>query len=244
MTFPQPREGVLRLGDPLINYFLVSDDDGVTLVDAGAPRCRRQLEPALRQIGRSLDDLRAVILTHGDADHKGYAEHLRRDHGVPVYVHAADEELTRTGKGKTREASFLPYLRHGATWKIIGVFATGGKPLHVKEVRTFEDGDVLDVPGRPRVIHAPGHSAGCVAFHFERHGVLLVGDVLFEYNVLTGRTGPQIGPSGFNESSEQALASLERIEGVEAPMMLFGHGEAWTKGSAAAVAAARQAGRS
>jgi glyoxylase-like metal-dependent hydrolase (beta-lactamase superfamily II) len=93
------------------------------------------------------------------------------------------------------------------------------------------------------VIHAPGHTPGCVALHFERHGALFVGDVLFNYDVLTGRRGPQIGPAAFNESSDQALDSLSRLDDVDAGLVLFGHGDPWTQGPAAAVAAARQAGR-
>jgi glyoxylase-like metal-dependent hydrolase (beta-lactamase superfamily II) len=73
----------------------------------------------------------------------------------------------------------FPYLRYPAAWRLLAAFARGGLPIHVGEVETFEDGDVLDVPGRPRVIHAPGHSPGCVALHFERQGALIVGDVLF-----------------------------------------------------------------
>jgi glyoxylase-like metal-dependent hydrolase (beta-lactamase superfamily II) len=242
--FAQPAPGVLRLGSSLINWYLVADDDGVTLVDAGAPAHHGQLEPGLHQLGRTYDDVRAVILTHGDPDHKGFAEKLREERNVPVYVHSADAELARTGKGNPREGSILPYLRYPAAWRTIAEFVRGGLPLHVGEVQAFEDGDVLDVPGRPRVIHAPGHKAGCVAFHFERYDALFVGDVLYAFNVLTGRRGPQIGPSAFNESSDQALASLERIEGVQAGVVLFGHGDPWTDGPAAAVAAARQAGKS
>ena len=52
---------------------------------------------------------------------------------------------------------------------------------------TFGAGDRLDVPGRPRVIHAPGHTEGCVALHFEGHQALLAGDVLCSRNPLTGR---------------------------------------------------------
>jgi glyoxylase-like metal-dependent hydrolase (beta-lactamase superfamily II) len=241
--FTEPVPGILCLGHPLIHWYLVADEEGVTVVDAGAPRYRPQLEPGLAQLGRSLADVPAVILTHGDADHKGFAEKLRAEQGLPVHVHAADEELTLTGK-KKREASFLPYLRYPATWKFIAALAQGGLPLHVKEVQTFEDGEVLDVPGRPRVVHAPGHSSGCVVFQFEAHNAMIAGDVLFNYNVLTGRHGPQIGPAAFNESSEQALASLDRLEGEEAGTILFGHGEPWTDGVAAAVAAARAAGPS
>lgn len=242
--FTEVADGVLRMGTPLINWYLVADDDGVILVDAGAPGYRGQLEPGLAQLGRTAEDVRAVVLTHGDADHKGFAEKLRSEQGIPVHVHRADAELTRSGKGRERERGFLPYLRYPATWKLLAGFVRGGRPLHVTEVEAFDDGDVLDVPGRPRVIHAPGHSPGCVALHLEPRGVLFVGDVLFNYNVLTGRRGPQIGPGGFNESSEQALESLGRLEEIEAGTILFGHGDPWTGGVQTAVTAARRAGRS
>jgi glyoxylase-like metal-dependent hydrolase (beta-lactamase superfamily II) len=243
-AFSEPAEGVLRLGTSLINWYVVADDEGVTLVDAGAPAHHAQLERGLHQLGRTSEDVRAVILTHGDPDHKGFAEKLREERGLSVYVHSADAELTRTGHGNPREASFLPYLRYPATWRLIAELVRGGMPLNVGEVQTFEDGDVLDVPGHPRVIHAPGHKAGCVAFHFERQDVLFVGDILYTLNVLTGRRGPQIGPAAFNESSDQALASLDRLEDVQAGVVLCGHGEPWTDGPAAAVAAARRAGKS
>jgi glyoxylase-like metal-dependent hydrolase (beta-lactamase superfamily II) len=52
----------------------------------------------------------------------------------------------------------------------------------------------------------------------------------------------QIGPKAFNASSQQALDSLSAVEGAEADVVLFGHGEPWTRGPAAAVAAARETG--
>jgi glyoxylase-like metal-dependent hydrolase (beta-lactamase superfamily II) len=156
-------------------------------------------------------------------------------------VHSAERALAVEGK-KDREGSIVPYLRHGAAWKLFGVMAAGGIPKNIEEVQTFEDGEVLDVPGRPRVIHGPGHTHGCVAFHFERHGALFVGDVLFGFGVLTGEEGCQVGHKAFNASSQQALDSLSALEGVDADVVLFGHGDPWTQGPAAAVAAARERG--
>jgi hypothetical protein len=50
-------------------------------------------------------------------------------------------------------------------------------------------------------------------------------------------------PSAFTNSTEQALASLDRVEAVDgARTLLFGHGEPWTEGAAAAVARARGVG--
>jgi glyoxylase-like metal-dependent hydrolase (beta-lactamase superfamily II) len=57
---------------------------------------------------------------------------------------------------------------------------------------------------------------------------------------VTGAEGPILPPREFNQSTEQARASLDRIEALEAQTVYFGHGEPWTRGAAAAVAQARE----
>lgn len=78
----------------------------------------------------------------------------------------------------------------------------------------------------------------------ENRRVLLTGDVLATRNALTGRVGPQIMPSGLNEDTEQAFASLDTLRGISADLLLPGHGEPWTGGVAEAVTRAKTAGRS
>jgi hypothetical protein len=50
--------------------------------------------------------------------------------------------------------------------------------------------------------------------------------------------------AAFNESSDRALDSLTRLEGIEAETILFGHGDPWSDGTQSAIEAARAAGRS
>ena len=139
----------------------------------------------------------------------------------------------------------LPYFRHGATWRLLamGVRAGGAKTVKIAEVTPFGEGE-LDVPGRPRVIHTPGHSPGHVVFHFAEAGTLIAGDALCTRNPLTGRPGPQIMPGAFSYSNAQAMDSLGRIEAIEVGALLVGHGDPWTAGVGAAVARAREAGLS
>jgi glyoxylase-like metal-dependent hydrolase (beta-lactamase superfamily II) len=108
-------------------------------------------------------------------------------------------------------------------------------------VTPFADGD-LDVPGRPRVIPTPGHSPGHVAFHLPDRGVLIAGDALVTYHALNGSRGPQLPPAAFSYDKTQMLASLDALERVDAGLTVFGHGEPWTDGPAAAVARAREIG--
>lgn len=242
---PRIAEGLHRLGSDLINFYLVEDATGLTVVDAGVPAFYDKLEACLDEWDRTWDEVRAIVLTHGHFDHVGFAERARVEHGVPVLVHAADETLAHTQAIGKRERSLLPYLRYPAAWRLFGVLGRAGLPSRVRiaEVTTFGAGERLDVPGCPHVIHAPGHTDGSVALHFEGHQALLVGDVLCSRNPLTGREGPQVPPAAFNVSSEQALASLSKLEPVQAAAVAFGHGDPWDGGVGAAVQRARATGR-
>jgi len=241
---PRIAEGLHRLGSDLINFYVVEDATGVTVVDAGIPGFYDELDACLRRFGHDWGDVKALVLTHAHPDHVGFAERVRGEHGVPVLVHAADEALARTQDTRP-SAALIPYLRHPAAWKTLAALARAGPPkrMAIAEVTTFTGGDQLDVPGRPHVVHAPGHSDGCVALHFAGHQALLVGDVLCSRNPLTGRKGVQVMPAAFASDAQQALESVGRLEGIEAAVIGFGHGDPWRGGVGAALAEARTTGR-
>jgi glyoxylase-like metal-dependent hydrolase (beta-lactamase superfamily II) len=238
--------GVHRLGSERVNFYFVVDDGRITVVDAGIPGYWDQLEPALAQIGRGLDDVAAVVLTHAHSDHTGVAGKLH-ERGVPVYLHPADHELLATGKEPwKREGSALSVLRHPRVFGFFLHMARNGalKPPHITDPAPIADGEQLDVPGRPQVIHTPGHTPGHCAVYFERHGALIVGDLLCTWHPVLGRLGPQVMPAAFNVSSAQSLESLSRLEPIAANVLLPGHGEPWTGSPADAVARARATGPS
>ena len=136
----------------------------------------------------------------------------------------------------------LPYFRHARAWRFVAHLKTSGKPPKIEDVRTFRDGEVLDVPGTPRAIHTGGHTTGHTVLWFEGKGALAVGDLICTVNPLTGRRGPQLLPRALNLSSAHMLDALSKIEKLDAKTILFGHGEEWTGGTAEAVRLARQAG--
>jgi glyoxylase-like metal-dependent hydrolase (beta-lactamase superfamily II) len=219
---------VHRIGPGMINSYLVEEAGAVTIIDAGVPGYWGDLPRELAAMGRTLDDVRSVVLTHGHSDHIGFAERIRRQRGVPIRVHELDAALARgevpnpaKGTGPTRLRPLIDFI----------VFSTLHGALRIpriKEVATFGDGATLDVPGSPRVILVPGHTPGNAVLHVPSHDALFVGDALATLAVTTGLTGPRIAP--FTANPVEALESLRRIEGLEAGLLLPGHGQPWTGG--------------
>jgi glyoxylase-like metal-dependent hydrolase (beta-lactamase superfamily II) len=229
---------IRRVGAEIVNSYLVEDGGDVVIVDAGAPAYWDDLPVALAAMGRSLSDVRAVLLTHGHDDHIGFAERARQA-GIPARIHEADGPLAR-GEAKNRASWVGPY-RPGPVLGFLAYYARHGllRVPRLQEVVEFGDDVTLDVPGTPRVIHAPGHTPGSVALHFPGHDTLFSGDAINTYAVTSGRRGPQLSP--FNFDRAQALDSLARLKEVEATHVLPGHGAAWNQGVQSAVAAARAA---
>jgi glyoxylase-like metal-dependent hydrolase (beta-lactamase superfamily II) len=237
----QLADGVVRLGSSMVNWYLVGDDSGVTVVDTGLRGYRDELEPGLQLLGRSLDDVRAVILTHGDHDHTGVASKLAEERpDLPIHLHPEDEYLVHSGSKKT-EDHMLGLLFRPSIYPLLVHFARndGIKGPKIEQTVPLADGSTLDVPGQPNVIHVPGHTMGHVAFHFPSHSALFVGDTIVTWNPATGKRGPQLMRPGFNMSNKTALESMARYEGLGADLLLSGHGEPWTGGPEAAVAEAR-----
>ena len=76
-------------------------------------------------------------------------------------------------------------------------------------------------------------------FHSPDRGLLFTGDGLVTMDLLGPGTGPQMMERRFHLDAEQALDSLDRIEGFNAELLLPGHGTPWKGTPADAVTLAR-----
>ena len=58
-------DGVHRLGDHYVNWYVLEDGGRLTVIDAGLPGHWGQLPSLLTTIGRTVADIVVVLLTHG-----------------------------------------------------------------------------------------------------------------------------------------------------------------------------------
>ena len=148
----------------LVNWTIVTDGNGVMLIDAGFPGHRDDVLGSLRQLGFGIDDLRAILLTHAHIDHFGSAIWFAKTHGTPVFCHAAEvghskrEYLEQAGA-----ADILPHIWQPRFLKWTrGDFAEGrdGARRHPEHARRSPKTSRLACRARPWRFPPPATPAG------------------------------------------------------------------------------------
>lgn len=238
--------GVHLVEHSFTNYYLLEDEGGITVVDAGLATGWPTLSGALREIGRGLPDVRALVLTHAHFGHLGFAERARRELGVPVFVHENDAPLTRQPRQYAHERARPLYaaLYPRSAPIVVSLLANRAWwPSPVREVRRFgSEAGELPVPGSPRVVFTPGHTLGHAALHLPDRDCVIAGDALVALDPYTALRGPRLVARAATADSERALASLDALAATGARTVLTGHGEPYYRGAQRAAEEARRAG--
>ena len=239
LSVSQIGPGVHRLASRYENWYLLEAGGRLTVLDAGLPGQWPDFVAGLARLGHAPGDVDAVLITHHHPDHAGNAERLR-DAGARVLCHPEDAAYLR-GEKRLDPLKTLPYLRR-RWYRIYMLHLLRSRVTRVPAIARLDelsDGEVLDVPGAPRVLHAPGHTAGSCALFLEDRSLLFTGDALVTLDMTRGRTGPQIIRGPQTEDAERALQSLDVLASTRAATVLPGHGEPWLDGVASAVKLAR-----
>jgi glyoxylase-like metal-dependent hydrolase (beta-lactamase superfamily II) len=189
-------EGIHHLDDVVGGPTLLVTGDRVTLVDTGLPGSERQIFQTLESLGRRLEDLKLVLVTHADPDHVGALRAIVDATGASVYAGEREADVV---EGKTPN-------RAGDTY--------AGVPVE----RRLADGETLPLHGGIQVVETSGHTLGHVAYYLRREGVLLAGDCVNNVEGLAGSM-PQ-----YTADAELAREAVRRIAKLRPGTICFGHG--------------------
>ena len=105
MSVKRVIEGVHLITMGMANAYLIEGDDGLTLIDAGYPRKEAAVFGAIRGLGRSPDQLKHLIFTHGHPDHIGSAAAIVQQTGARTYMHPLDIPMAREWRSFSASAS-------------------------------------------------------------------------------------------------------------------------------------------
>jgi glyoxylase-like metal-dependent hydrolase (beta-lactamase superfamily II) len=217
----------LAQGDT-VNWLLVTDDNGVMLIDTGYPGNRNEVLASLRQLGYQAGDVRGILLTHAHIDHLGSAIWFARTHGTPVYCHA--DEVGHAKREYLEQASPLDvalriWRPRWAKWAI-HVIRNGGLIREgIPTTQPLTTDVATQLPGHPIAIPTPGHTGGHCSYLVD--SVLASGDALVTGHPLLRHSGPQLLPAVFSHSQDNCIRSLAALALLETEILAPGHGDLW-----------------
>jgi glyoxylase-like metal-dependent hydrolase (beta-lactamase superfamily II) len=212
----------------LVNWTLVTGDDGVLLIDAGYPGHRDEVVDSVHRLRFGIDDIRAILLTHAHIDHFGSAIWFAATHGVPVYTHA--DEVSHAKRDYLEQVSPLAVARHAwrPRWLRWSLTISGKGGTHrggIPTAKALTDEIASALPGTPTAVPTPGHTGGHCSYVVD--GVLVSGDALVTGHPLLSHTRPQLLPDLFNHDQARCVASLAALAALDTDVLLPGHGPLW-----------------
>jgi glyoxylase-like metal-dependent hydrolase (beta-lactamase superfamily II) len=141
-----------------LRVWVVVEEDGVTLVDAGMPFSAKGILKFIESLNAG--PLQRIVLTHGHGDHIGAVKAILAHHSVPVYAHETEIPFMEGD---------LPYPRRKK--------AEQNLPKGLAQPLVAEEDATLQAVASLKPYFTPGHSPGHVVYFHEGDGVLLTGDL-------------------------------------------------------------------
>ncbi len=195
------------------NAFLLENEQGLYLVDAGVPGSAGRVLEEIHRLGKPL---RLIFITHAHFDHYGCAAAIRKSTGALVAIHAADAQEMTEGKTPVGSVRGRARLLAPVLPLIARVHNTPTTPDLI-----LQDGAQLDQFGLPAyLMHTPGHTPGssCLIVRDEKAGICaFVGDLI------TGGYHPHVQRL-FADDWAQIPASLKRLQTLMPAWVYPGHG--------------------
>ena len=234
--------GVYFAEGPASNWIVLRDGTGFILIDTGYPGDRPHVLASLRHLGLDPADTRAVLLTHGHVDHTGSAAYFSETYGTAVLC--APEELAHVQGGEKHQVTLGQVLARAwrprvARWMGHAIRAGALAARPATRAETWDKARLRALPGAPEAVLLPGHTPGNAALLLPGAGAIAVGDSFVSGHPLSRTTGPQMLHRMYHSDPSAALSALDSLAGVDAAVILPGHGPALRTPLHSAVAALR-----
>lgn len=202
------------LSGSFVNFYLIAEPDGLTLIDTGLSRHRKTTLQAISRLGRSPADLKRILITHSDGDHVGALADLKAICGARAYASRLEAQAIEKAK-PSRELKMQGW--QARLFKLVMPLFKA-KPAHVDEL--LEDGQVLPILGGLRVINTPGHTPGHISLYAPAAKILFCGDSLVAEKNGTLRCSR--GMNTWDDDKAQASVKVQAALGAE--IVCSGHG--------------------
>ncbi len=197
------------------NTYILIDDGGLTLIDAGLPRSEKKILAFVAKLGFYPSDVKRIILTHSDLDHIGALAALQKATGARTYASQVEADAIAAGEPSRQISSNGSSLRRILFMLVGPLFKV--KPFQVDEI--LVEGQTLPVLGGLRVVETPGHTPDHISLYAPAVGVLFCGD-----SMVTDETGIHGSRPAVTWDQARAKESARKQAELGASIVCSGHG--------------------
>ena len=203
-----------------INRCYLIREEGVIMIDGGPPKKLKAFQKFIGGIPIRPEDIRLIVLTHGDFDHVGSAGEIRSLTGAKIAIHENDREtfekaLHHFPTGTTAWGRSLRFILNPVT-KVL--FKFPGQKADI--VLDNSDYPLHDFGINGRIVYTPGHTSGSVSVLLES-GDAFVG--CLAHNNLPFRLKP--GLPIFADDIEEVKRNWKRVIERGAKTIYPAHGD-------------------
>ena len=188
----------------LYSFFIDAPEPAI--VDTGiASSPAEGMVPALEAIGRRIEDVRWILLTHGHIDHLGGAHALWELTGrrAKVVIHEADAPLLRSRRAHVEQYVDVrqQYIDNPNAVQEQTKAANHVISGEMEPAMLVRGGETLALGGDVTVSvhHIPGHTAGSVAYVVDGQQSVFVGDAVQIHGAANGFPGYE-DPAAYRSS--------------------------------------------
>jgi len=225
-------EEIIRIDLDGVNSYLVKSNDCFVLFDTGGPLFkdkyftdrRDELQRELDKAGCNQDNLKLLVLTHGDLDHIYNAASIRNKYGLNIAIHANDVLFLENPTldmvlGNFRFKSIL-------SRPISKMMKHSLKKTSIKQIMGFHklspdillshNFDLKKYGLNATVLHVSGHTSGSIGILFES-GKFISGDTF------TNQNRPMIAPNAYD--FKELSKSIDVLKKYKIITVYPGHGK-------------------
>jgi glyoxylase-like metal-dependent hydrolase (beta-lactamase superfamily II) len=226
LRLPLPWPGV-----PHCNAWALASGPGIVLIDTGMhePGSMAHLERALDQANLKVEHVRLVVCTHAHVDHCGQAPRIAERAGCEVWMHRDHAHHTDDDPEEALKRRVVVAHQSGVPADSVERWIERrrgqgtGQAGTLRIDRELAEGDTVSTDlGEWQVVETPGHAPSHICLYQPERRLLISGDHLL------GRVSLYFDAGHTPDPVAEFLGSLDKVEALDARLVLSGHGRPFT----------------
>jgi glyoxylase-like metal-dependent hydrolase (beta-lactamase superfamily II) len=202
-----------------VKVFLIESKNGLILVDTGLPNSEKKIIAYINSIGKSVSDIKYILLTHSHIDHFGSAYALQKMSNAHIGINENGIPYVDGSKGILMPVSNSKSFKNKVFAIFLPIMLKFTKPKYIKPDMKLKEGVFPKEMGiNAKIIETPGHTKDSISIYLVNSKTAIVGDLL-------RGTNKRLESPPFFEDYISLINSINKIKELKSDLICVSHGK-------------------